>query len=257
MTQEVHQLVAILKQYCPSVKTLIGYNAEKAHGFLVPIRCKRWTCAYCRRINLRILLDRIKRGRPQKFITLTAKHEEGETPEASYVKHRKAVRRLAERIRRTYGKFEYCCITELHKSGFPHWHIVCRCPFVPQQWLSRQWENLTGSKIVDIRRIADPRHAATYVAKYVTKTAGKDRPPWLKRITQFSAGYAAKKKWIKPPGYEWSLDAMPFSAAIEKLEARCYVLQEINIGFGITPPNPCYPDDPREIFDNGRHHAPP
>jgi hypothetical protein len=197
-------------------------------------------------VNLKVLLERIGRGRPTKFITLTARPNPGETAEAVNARHRPAIRRLVETLRRTKGEFEYCCVTELHRSGYPHWHLVVRCGFIPQSELSRLWEHLTGSFKVDIRAIKNAKHCANYVAKYVTKTTGTNKPPWLQRVIGFSRHFAEKRKSNRPPGYTWHLLRTPLSACFDRLDARGFSFAEVDIGWVVIPRNAAYPDDPLE-----------
>ena len=58
---------------------------------------------------------------------------------------------------------------EKTKTGWPHLHILCRMPYVPQAWLSRRMGELIDSPVVDIRALHNVRKAAAYVAKYIAK----------------------------------------------------------------------------------------
>ena len=52
----------------------------------------------------------------------------------------------------------------------PHLHIICQAGYMPQAELSAAWRAITkDSFIVDIRRVKNPREAASYVAKYASK----------------------------------------------------------------------------------------
>lgn len=190
---------------CQSVKTLLGSHSSGHCWHVVPIRCKRWTCKPCAQKNLKSLIDRIKRGRPDKLLTLTAGPHLLESESECYNRHRPLIRRLVQWIRRNYGSFEYAAICERHRSGFPHWHLVCRCRYIPQRELSEQWCKLTGSKIVDIRKIKNARHAACYVAKYVSKNVGHQRPLWMKRVVGFSKHFAPRRIFLKPDGFTYQL----------------------------------------------------
>lgn len=61
---------------------------------------------------------------------------------------------------------------ELHRSGYPHLHVVARSPFIPQKWLSERWSQLGIGSIVDIRKIFKHETAARYIAKYLGKATG-------------------------------------------------------------------------------------
>ena len=207
---------------CPSCKSYIGRERDSRAKIIVPIRCKRWTCKYCRSLNLKLLIQRIKSGKPNKFITLTCQPDPSGNPGLTHHSHRRAIRRLVQMLRRKYGSFEYVCITELHQSGQPHYHLLARSKFIPQSELSRLWQACTGSRVVDIRKIANDRVAACYVAKYVTKNFGPNRPAWLKRIVQFSRGFARLKHTKLPKWWEWELSAEHPEAVVEPLEKAGY-----------------------------------
>jgi hypothetical protein len=63
----------------------------------------------------------------------------------------------------------FLAVFERHKSGWPHLHILLRCGYIAQQQLSLLSRAYIGSPVVDIRRIDSGRHAARYIAKYVSK----------------------------------------------------------------------------------------
>jgi len=78
---------------------------------------------------------------------------------------------LWRRLRRKHGKkaVGYAKIVELTKAGTPHLHIIANVPFVAQTWLAAAWKELTGSFIVDIRKVDSRRGVAGYLTAYLTK----------------------------------------------------------------------------------------
>jgi hypothetical protein len=75
---------------------------------------------------------------------------------------------LKKRIRRKYGRFEYCCVKELTKQGFHHLHIVYRGSFIEQEWLSDAWKDIHGAPIVWIAKLYSwffAKHLARYFVK--------------------------------------------------------------------------------------------
>jgi len=195
------EIRAMIRYSCPSVKSLIIRHEESGACRLLPIRCKRWRCQYCARKNLQKLLRRIRDGNPTKFITLTCLRQSTETLAECHDRHRIQIRRLIAKIRKHSSSFEACIICEQTKAGNPHWHLVARCHYLAQRTLSDWWFKLTGSKIVDIRAIKNPRHAACYVAKYITKSVGWKKPEWMKRVYQFTGKYHKLPKVTIPEGY--------------------------------------------------------
>jgi hypothetical protein len=79
------------------------------------------------------------------------------------------ISKLVQKIRRRGTDFEYLRVLEVTKKGWPHWHFVARAGFIPQKWLSETWDELTGAKIVDIRRIKETSEVYWYVVKYLAK----------------------------------------------------------------------------------------
>jgi hypothetical protein len=67
----------------------------------------------------------------------------------------------------------YFAVVERHKSGRPHLHILLRCDYIPQPWISRQMQRLAGSPVCDIRAVQGTKQAAAYVAKYIGKAPAK------------------------------------------------------------------------------------
>jgi len=76
-----------------------------------------------------------------------------------------------QRLRRRYGpnSIDYLAVVEKTKHGEPHLHILARCPYIPQSYLSGIMKELIDAPIVDIRAVKNQRNAILYVAKYVTK----------------------------------------------------------------------------------------
>jgi hypothetical protein len=176
-------------RFCPRVKSLLVFNPTTLERRLYPIRCKCWTCSYCFPKNLSRTIRRLVEGKPTRFLTLTCRPQHGETPLQAYHRVRGKIRVLFSAIRKEFGPQQYAVICEKHKNGFPHWHLLTRGSFVPQRWLSSQWERLTGAFRVDIRRITDPDATAAYCVKYITKGMCFARLDKRFRVVSFSRSY--------------------------------------------------------------------
>lgn len=179
-------------------------EGQELHG----LKCKTWRCRTCVELRRRQLVAQAIGGEPDSFITFTLSATLHPNPELAARVMIDAFGALARLIRRTWrGKpFEYLWITEATKIGTPHLHVLARAPYIPQRWLSAEWERLTGSRIVDIRRIRGRRQVAAYAAKY----AGKN-PHQFGTCKRYSAtrGYRVAAKWRKPPlrpGELWFID---------------------------------------------------
>lgn len=74
--------------------------------------------------------------------------------------------------------FRYIWTAELHENGNIHFHLLLS-HYLPIKWVNKIWKNggmrpLTQAEIdtsnsVDVKRLNDPEHAASYISKYVTK----------------------------------------------------------------------------------------
>jgi len=133
-------------------------------------------------------------GKPERFLTLTTWPQPGETAQDVYKKYRPKVSYLFAKLRKMYGSFEAVTILERTQKGFPHWHCLVRCPFIPQQVISDLWQRLTGAKIVDIRRIRDEKEAICYVTKYILKAVDNNLTHRLGRLTSFTSGYSIQDR---------------------------------------------------------------
>jgi len=82
-----------------------------------------------------------------------------------------AINRLFKRLRRRFPThdLQYALVWEKTKKGWPHAHILLRAPYIPQPLVSALWQALTGAYIVDVRKVHNRQHAASYVTKYLTK----------------------------------------------------------------------------------------
>jgi hypothetical protein len=106
----------------------------------------------------------------------------------------------------------YFAVVEKHKSGRPHLHILLRCDYIPQRWLSRQMQQLAGSPICDIRQIKTTKQAVAYVAKYIGKAParfGTARSYWYTKNWSLSTAQKVEvepqqKRWFSAKPMRWS-----------------------------------------------------
>lgn len=98
-----------------------------------------------------------------------------------------------KRLRRLHkGKsVEWAMVWERTKGGWPHIHCLLRAPYTAQAWISETWEELTGAKIVDIRRVYNSNQAVAYLAKYLAKSP--QCPAGMKRY-RISHGFLSQKE---------------------------------------------------------------
>jgi len=154
---------------CPRAGTIAAYDCRGDWWHLWETSCKTWHCSVCGPRKTRQLCDAVAKARPNRFVTLTTAGHGTRTPREVWNEARRQISELAKTFRRTHGEFEYCRVLEPHKSGYPHFHLIVRSPYIEKEELSRRWAHLSGAFIVDIRRINPARNVARYVAKYLTK----------------------------------------------------------------------------------------
>lgn len=146
------------------------------------IWCKSWNCEYCQPIRLRQLQAQAVNGAPSKFITITSRYRPEEmTPDEAAQQLVHAWRMVVQRAKREgiWTDCQYIAVFELTERGWPHLHILARCDFVQQRWLSDRMADYADSPIVDVRAVKGRKRAAWYVAKYCSK--GPDKFQGCKR----------------------------------------------------------------------------
>ncbi len=136
-----------------------------------------------------------------KLITLTVNPKSYETPREAYDDTRRKLSQLACSIRRKFSRFEYLKVLEVTKAGWPHYHLVASCGYIPQPWLSHRWDELTGARIVDIRKIHKGDDVYFYILKYLSKCK---HIPWTNRRVSWSRGFFPKK--TQPKGFPLGLE---------------------------------------------------
>jgi len=132
---------------------------------------------------------------------------------------------LWRRLRRKHGKraVGYCKIVELTKAGTPHLHIVAQVPFIAQTSLAAQWKQLTGSFIVDIRRVDDRRGIAGYLTAYLTKAL--EVPPGMRK-------WSAARGYVPPePARELEEGELPPFVSYARVSADAVVEQLLCLGY--------------------------
>lgn len=192
-------------RFCPHAKTVLGYDPTSGHRRLIPLRCKRWTCDFCRCRNVYALQKKAVSGSPSKLLTLTTRPRHNETAKECHDRCRPAITRLIAKIRQQFGPCEAAVFLERTKKGMPHWHCLLRTGYIPQKWISQTWMTLTGAYIVDVREIKDPKTAASYVVKYVLKEAKLSPANRLGRLVSFTRKYLPARVGFDLGNWVWEL----------------------------------------------------
>ena len=158
--------------HCPSAMVITGYDIETELMHFFQTTCNRWNCINCGPWKTWDFCNRVEAAEPNRFITLTCTQPAGQTPRDVWKRVRRQVPELIRWIRKHRGPCEYARVLEEHKSGFPHFHLIVRGPYIQQSVLSDQWFKLTDAFMVDIRKINPGGGVARYVAKYLSKQMG-------------------------------------------------------------------------------------
>lgn len=152
-----------------------------------PLPCNRWSCEYCGPRRRSKLIALAVAGHPNKVLTLTIDSHVGNSPVERRALLHDAWKRLVKRILRHFRwkDFQYMAFIEKTKLGEPHLHILLRCPFIPQKWLSAQMKDLVNSPVVWIEQVKGTARAIRYVTKYVGKAPaqfGTAKRYWISRL---------------------------------------------------------------------------
>lgn len=212
--------------------------------------CRCWTCPQCAARRRREVRDEIASGTPSTFFTLTWWTARPEAPADARRVMAHGFKNLVLRIRRRWPTctFEYAVVVELTQRGYPHFHVACRAPYIPQGWLSEAWEALVSAPVVDIEAVRTQEGLAGYLAKYLSKAPaqlGTSKRYW------FSQGYrppldpeAAKarerfKGWWEPEHIDRVAVALSHSGLIPVWRDEGFaLLMPLIIPSYLAPPAP-------------------
>lgn len=159
-----------------------------------PLPCNRWSCEYCGPRRRSKLVQLAASGHPNKILTLTVNPAVGSSPVERRALLHDAWKRLVKRILRHFKwkSFDYMAFIEKTVKGEPHLHILLRCGYIPQRWISSQMKGMLNAPIVWIEQVKGTAQAIRYVTKYVGKAPA-----------QFGTG---KRYWVSR---RWRLDPEP------------------------------------------------
>lgn len=197
---------------------------------VIPLRCRCWHCEECRPLRTYQLVQEAKQGEPNLFITLTSRRRASLTADQAARLLAHAWRKVRAAYLREHGKssLPFLAVFERTKKGWPHIHIVARCRWLDQKWLSRQMNELIGSPVVDVRRVHGKSKIEAYIAKYIGKNP--ERFKFCKRYWR-SRDYltvpTAWKKIIKAMALRWEIDKRPWKQVLQNYEGFGY---EIDLG---------------------------
>jgi len=171
---------------CPFAQTLDAFWAERNSRVVFGMPCKRWGCSWCARSKIKALAGRTQTADPKRLLTLTIDPSLYSSPREAFDKTRRQVPELIRQLREKFGEVEYLKVTELHKSGFPHYHLMIRSGYLPHECIKSIWSSLTGAKICHIEPINQKFSTFFYLVKYLSKM---HRIAWTDRHVSYSRNY--------------------------------------------------------------------
>lgn len=138
---------------------------------IIPLPCRCWHCERCALDRVKRLRRQARAGRPQRFLTLTVHPREGQTPQERAVLLKWAFTNLRRRMCVKLGvkHIPFIAVYEKTEAGEPHLHVMLRCKFIHQRWISAQMDDMIGAPIVDIRHIKEQGRVVHYITKYIAK----------------------------------------------------------------------------------------
>ncbi|MBM3292410.1 hypothetical protein FJY84_06995 [Candidatus Bathyarchaeota archaeon] len=120
-----------------------------------------------------------------RFITLTTSNE------AKQLKINDSYEVLKKRIKRNFkSHFNYIKVKTEEGNGVIH--LIYAGPYISQAWLSRNWDEIHGSPIVDIRKLRFGRGLRNYLSSYL-QNQGRLSYSW----NWFKKGWATAYKTIQ------------------------------------------------------------
>ena len=176
---------------CPWAWSLVGEDPLTGHRILQAVNCGTWACSYCARQKIRRLAEATNLAAPNRLLTLTVNPKLYDCPRTAFEVTSPQVAELIRSLRLRFQPIEYLRVTELTKQGHPHYHLLCRSPYIPHPVIKAKWESLTGAIIVNIRHVHNSFNAYWYLVKYLAKL---HKLEWTDRHVSYSRAFF-------PPGW--------------------------------------------------------
>lgn len=189
--------------------TLVGTHGGKKSFFR--LRCGSWDCPHCGPKRRARLKKQAYVGNPNSFLTLTINPQAFEDPASAARGLVISFRRMREAIckRLSQRAIPFLAVFEATKNGWPHLHILMRCSYVDQKWLSDYMRRRIDSPIVHIERIKSRKRLAVYISKYVAKDPARFEGS---KRTWRNQRYLGPREKKPPSPWQWRLSAATLEA---------------------------------------------
>lgn len=238
----------IVPDFCPNFRAILVAETATGDYLCVRTRCKMWSCPYCAVKNQKMWRARIinhiqnERG-VWTWFTLTAHSKKRGA--ASLANLRGVWDTLIKRMKRKYGKFQYCRVYERHKDGSYHLHAIASFHFgdIKERrarkdgtrtkysvWLKT---NATQLKLgyythADDINVSHSGYIASYVTKYMTKFFAGQKSE-LGRIRHIQVS----QDWLKMPDeslLKWDMKSAIFISDYEAAWKSGKTITDIQTG---------------------------
>jgi hypothetical protein len=175
-------------------------------------------------------------GKKVRFMTLTS------SPRSSWNELNSHFQVLRKRIERIFGKMDYMKFKT--NEGYGVLHVVYAGSFVPQRWLSRNWNEIHGAKIVDVREVRGENRLARYLISNYLVTQTFVRMSWS--WGWVFRGFVSLWKWfIRKYGYPLCIRHWTSFLSSKVL---FWKQKGLFPELGSKAPYPWVSDDPRIIY---------
>lgn len=180
---------------CATARSLVARIVGGFDSILIGLTCKRWACRPCSEAKIRRLAVWTRAAKPNRLLTLTVDPALYATPRIAFDSTSGLVPELIRFLRTRFGELEYLRVTEVCKTGYPHYHLLVRSGFLPHVVVKKEWNRLCGASIVDIRQVSSQFGAYTYLTKYLTKL---HHLGWTDRHVSYSRKFFPPEVTAKP-----------------------------------------------------------
>lgn len=258
-------------QFCPNFRAILVAETASGDYLCVRTRCKMWSCPYCAKQNQKTwrarIINHIQNVRGQwTWFTLTAHSKKRGAQSLENL--RKAWDTLVKRMKRRYGKFQYCRVYERHADGSYHLHAIGSFHFgdIKERrakkdgtrtkysvWLKKNAADLKLGYYThaDDIEISHSGYIASYVTKYMTKFSDNQKRE-LGRIRhiQVSQGWL---KFEDDKTLDWAMKSAIFINDYESAWRKGKSITDIQTGEKLSwdtfEEHIMYPHEFAEQFD--------
>ena len=175
-------------------------------------------------------------GKTVRFMTLTS------SPRSKYREINPHFQVLRKRIERNFGKFDYMKFRT--NEGHGVLHVLYVGSFIPQKWLSQNWNEIHEAYIVDIREVKDDKRMVYYlISNYLVKQSFvrmswsngwvfKGFVGWWKKFVQHYGYPLCIEKWksfLSDPVLFWK--QIGLFPELESIRPYPWVRKELNVQY--------------------------